>query len=272
MSRRPTSPCSARRSSPASRSCWDSFRGSPRGCRGASSIAGPISPAATAAWLCWRSPGRLQSGCAGTSSPAIRGIRLAHVWGFATPLLQGAALFGVYGLGMLTFLVLAAPTAGWRASIAALLVVGLAGWAGQSAMAAIDSGSGPLDPHRAAQRAAGAEMASGNPHPAGHQAGGDEPPAGLRSPVRRGLARDGAAGDHRARIGSTCGHGPGGAAGRPAADRRGARHGPSPRTACGTRCWWSTGRAPLPPTTTRSTWCRSASTSPSTSSSPRCRA
>jgi apolipoprotein N-acyltransferase len=68
---------------------------------------------------------------------------LAHVWGFATPLLQGAALFGVYGLGMLTFLVLAAPTAGWRASIAALLVVGLAGWAGQSAMAAIDSGSGP---------------------------------------------------------------------------------------------------------------------------------
>jgi len=65
---------------------------------------------------------------------------LAHVWGFATPLLQGAALFGVYGLGMLTFLVLAAPTAGWRASIAALLVVGLAGWAGQSAMAALESG------------------------------------------------------------------------------------------------------------------------------------
>lgn len=68
---------------------------------------------------------------------------LAHVWGFATPLLQGAALFGVYGLGMLTFLVLAAPTAGWRASIAALVVVGLAGWAGQSAMAAIENGNGP---------------------------------------------------------------------------------------------------------------------------------
>ncbi|HYI04218.1 MAG TPA: apolipoprotein N-acyltransferase [Reyranella sp.] len=68
---------------------------------------------------------------------------LGHVLGFATPLLQGAALFGVYGLGMLTFLVLAAPTAGWRASIAALLVVGLVGWAGQSAMAAIDSGNGP---------------------------------------------------------------------------------------------------------------------------------
>ena len=70
---------------------------------------------------------------------------LAHVWAFdfATPLLQGAALFGVYGLGMLTFLVLAAPTAGWRASIAALMVVGLAGWAGQSAMGAVESGNGP---------------------------------------------------------------------------------------------------------------------------------
>jgi apolipoprotein N-acyltransferase len=65
---------------------------------------------------------------------------LGHVWAFATPLLQGAALFGVYGLGMLTFLVLAAPTAGWRASIAALLVVGVAGWAGQTAMAAADEG------------------------------------------------------------------------------------------------------------------------------------
>ncbi len=37
-------------------------------------------------------------------------------WAFATPLLQGAALFGVYGLGMLTFLVLAAPT-GWLAGV-----------------------------------------------------------------------------------------------------------------------------------------------------------
>ena len=49
---------------------------------------------------------------------------LGHVWAFATPLLQGAALFGVYGLGTLTFLVLAAPTAGWRASLAALVAVG----------------------------------------------------------------------------------------------------------------------------------------------------
>ncbi len=68
---------------------------------------------------------------------------LAHVWAFATPLLQGAALFGVYGLGMLTFLVLAAPTAGWRASIAALVALGLAGWAGQSVMAAVEDGNGP---------------------------------------------------------------------------------------------------------------------------------
>jgi apolipoprotein N-acyltransferase len=60
---------------------------------------------------------------------------LGHVWGFATPLLQGAALFGVYGLGALTFLVLAAPTAGWRASVAALAVVGLAGGVGAALMA-----------------------------------------------------------------------------------------------------------------------------------------
>lgn len=73
---------------------------------------------------------------------------LGHVWAFATPLLQGAALFGVYGLGMLTFLVLAAPTAGWRASIAALAVMGIAGFAGEWAVAATaaDDGSsgGPL--------------------------------------------------------------------------------------------------------------------------------
>ena len=37
---------------------------------------------------------------------------LGHVWAFATPLVQGAALFGVYGLGAFTFLVLAAPDRG----------------------------------------------------------------------------------------------------------------------------------------------------------------
>lgn len=68
---------------------------------------------------------------------------LGHVWAFATPLLQGAALFGVYGLGMLTFVVLAAPMAGWRASLAALAIVGIAGLGGQAAMAAIGDG-GPV--------------------------------------------------------------------------------------------------------------------------------
>jgi len=59
---------------------------------------------------------------------------LGNIWAFATPLLQGAALFGVYGLGTFTFLILAAPTAGWRASIAALVAAGLAGAAGLAAM------------------------------------------------------------------------------------------------------------------------------------------
>lgn len=69
---------------------------------------------------------------------------LAHVWAFAVPLLQGAALFGVYGLGLLTFMILAAPAAGWRASLLALVVVGGAGFAGQSLMAPIETGDGPL--------------------------------------------------------------------------------------------------------------------------------
>jgi apolipoprotein N-acyltransferase len=59
---------------------------------------------------------------------------LAHVWAFATPLLQGASLVGVYGLGTFTFLILVSPAAGWRASLASLAVVGLAGIAGQQAM------------------------------------------------------------------------------------------------------------------------------------------
>jgi apolipoprotein N-acyltransferase len=61
---------------------------------------------------------------------------LGHVWAFAAPLLQSAALFGVYGLGTLTFLVLAAPTAGWRAAIAALVALAVAGFTGQSVMEA----------------------------------------------------------------------------------------------------------------------------------------
>jgi apolipoprotein N-acyltransferase len=68
---------------------------------------------------------------------------LGHVWAFATPLLQGAALFGVYGLGVLTFIVLAAPMAGWWASLAALVFVGAAGFGGQMAM--LPSGdNGPM--------------------------------------------------------------------------------------------------------------------------------
>lgn len=69
---------------------------------------------------------------------------LGHVWAFATPLLQSAALFGVYGLGLLTFMVLAAPVAGWRASILALVAVGGAGFAGQALMAPVDTAGGPL--------------------------------------------------------------------------------------------------------------------------------
>lgn len=68
---------------------------------------------------------------------------LGHVWAFATPLLQSAALFGVYGLGALTFLVLAAPTAGWRASLAALAALGIAGFAGESLMTTA-ADDGPL--------------------------------------------------------------------------------------------------------------------------------
>lgn len=70
---------------------------------------------------------------------------LGHVWAFATPLLQGASLFGVYGLGTITFLILAAPAAGWRAGIAALAVVGIAGAVGAGIMAPSDAGpAGPL--------------------------------------------------------------------------------------------------------------------------------
>jgi apolipoprotein N-acyltransferase len=70
---------------------------------------------------------------------------LAHVWAFATPLLQGASLVGVYGLGTLTFIMLAAPAAGWRASLASLAAVGLAGVAGQQVMgASAPANTGPI--------------------------------------------------------------------------------------------------------------------------------
>jgi apolipoprotein N-acyltransferase len=70
---------------------------------------------------------------------------LGHVWAFATPLLQSAALFGVYGLGTLSFMVLAAPAAGWRASVAALVAVGVAGVAGREVMGPVDqTATGPM--------------------------------------------------------------------------------------------------------------------------------
>jgi apolipoprotein N-acyltransferase len=65
---------------------------------------------------------------------------LGHVWAFAPPLLQGAALFGVYGLGTFTFAILAAPVAGWRAAVGALVVVGIAGAAGLGVMPPPDAG------------------------------------------------------------------------------------------------------------------------------------
>ena len=70
---------------------------------------------------------------------------LGHVWAFAPPLLQGAAVVGVYGLGTLTFILLAAPVAGWRAALVALVVVGGAGAAGVAIMPPPDAGpQGPV--------------------------------------------------------------------------------------------------------------------------------
>jgi len=60
-------------------------------------------------------------------------------------LLQGASLVGVYGLGTLTFLILASPAAGWRACFAGLAAVGLAGVVGQQVMGSVDSANtGPM--------------------------------------------------------------------------------------------------------------------------------
>lgn len=69
---------------------------------------------------------------------------LGHVWAFAPPLLQAASLVGVYGLGTLTFLALAAPIAGWRASLAALGAVLLAGLGGVQMMRTPLGEPGPM--------------------------------------------------------------------------------------------------------------------------------
>ena len=114
---------------------------------------------AIAAWSCWRSPGPRPNGCAATCFTGYLWNPLGHVWAFAAPLLQGAALFGVYGLGTLTFLILAAPTAGWRASIAALVAVGHRGLRRPE-----HDGSGDrrrtVDAHRAAQCRTSREVAA----------------------------------------------------------------------------------------------------------------
>jgi apolipoprotein N-acyltransferase len=103
--------------------------------------AGLGSTDATAASFSWRSRGPW---------PRLRGHvftgfpwnPLAYVWAFAIPLLHGAALVGVYGLGTLTFLVLAAPVAGWRAAVVALASVGMAGLAGEQTMTTAASAEG----------------------------------------------------------------------------------------------------------------------------------
>ncbi len=69
---------------------------------------------------------------------------LGHVWAFFEPFLQSAALFGVYGLGLFTFVVLAAPIAGWRAFGAALAATAIAGAAGKFVMGDIVTGDGPM--------------------------------------------------------------------------------------------------------------------------------
>ena len=67
---------------------------------------------------------------------------LGHVWAFFPPLLQGAGLFGVYGLGTFSFLVLAAPLLGWRAGLAALTLVGVAGFGGYMIMPPVTTAAG----------------------------------------------------------------------------------------------------------------------------------
>ena len=59
---------------------------------------------------------------------------LAHVWAFSPPLMQGVALVGVFGLGTVSFLVLAAPAAGWKPTAAAVIGVAAAALLGLQVM------------------------------------------------------------------------------------------------------------------------------------------
>ena len=86
-----------------------------------------------------------------------------------------------------------------------------------------------MDAHCAAQCAAGREMARRRPRPPARQARGNESCAGLRPSRCRGLARNGAATDHRTGVGRAFHHGHGRAAGRLSHHGRGARHGAARR-------------------------------------------
>ena len=141
---------------------------------------------------------------------------LGHVWAFAAPLLQGAALFGVYGLGAFTFLDPGGADRG---------VAGFARGPGrgracgrcrrQAVMTPVGDGQpGPMVrivqpniPQSDKWRPDTAGAAPG-------QAGRDEPARRLRPPRRRHLAGDGAAVHHRAGIAGIGGHGYGRAAPR----------------------------------------------------------
>jgi apolipoprotein N-acyltransferase len=115
--------------------------------------------AAAARWLVTRRPG-LGSGyrrllvlaVCWTAAEWLRGHLftgypwnpLGHVWAFSTPLLQSASLFGVYGLGLFTFVVLAAPMAGWRATVGAAALTGAAALGGTLVMEGTPGPDGPL--------------------------------------------------------------------------------------------------------------------------------
>ena len=180
---------------------------------------------------------------------------LGHVWAFAAPLLQGAALFGVYGLGMLTFLVLAAPTAGWWASATALVVVALAGVAGHMTMAPIAEGGAwirivqPNVPQSQKWRPATRQAQLAQLVEMSRRPGFDRlaavvwPETALPFVLEPGSPVLDVMASRRA-------------ARRLSPDRCRPGHAARPRTACGIRCWPSTAQAASWRSTTRSISCR----------------
>ena len=150
--------------------------------------------AAIAGSSCWRSPGPSTEWLRGHVFTGYPWNPLGHVWAFATPLLQGAALFGVYGLGTFTFL----DPCGARGRLACVASprwssVGLAGAAGQAGDAAGRATAAGADgAHRAAQHPAGGEVAARRPRARTAEADRPQPARRLRSARRRHLAGDGA--------------------------------------------------------------------------------